>query len=128
SRLVFPSRGHGSRCAAQAATRSSRHNPRRSQPRLRAPSASRRQSRSSRATNQRPHSSQQASAGSSYHRSSVVSFRLAFNNPTLPENTDGYETQLHHVPGRDPGRDQNPSHGLPIPTKSLPPSNVGTKR
>ena len=31
----------------------------------------------------------------------MVSFRLVFNNPTLPENTDGYETQLHHVPGRD---------------------------
>jgi serralysin len=35
------------------------------------------------------------SAGSSSRRSSVVSFRLVLNNPTLPENTDGYETQLH---------------------------------
>ena len=23
------------------------------------------------------------------------------NNPTLPENTDGYETQLHHALGHD---------------------------
>jgi len=26
---------------------------------------------------------------------------LVLNNPTLPENTDGYETQLHHIPGHD---------------------------
>ena len=45
--------------------------------------------------------SQQASAGSSYRRSSVVSFRLVLNNPTLREITDGYETKLHHAPGHD---------------------------
>jgi hypothetical protein len=27
---------------------------------------------------------------------------LALNNPTLPEITDGYKTQLHHEPGHDP--------------------------
>jgi hypothetical protein len=31
----------------------------------------------------------------------VVSFKLALNNPTLPEITDGYETKLHHAPGHD---------------------------
>jgi len=31
----------------------------------------------------------------------VVSFRLALSNPTLPEITDGYETQLHHSMGHD---------------------------
>ncbi|MDW5317465.1 hypothetical protein, partial [Rhizobium sp. PL01] len=40
-------------------------------------------------------------AGSSYRRSSVVSFRLVLSNPTLPEITDGYETQLHHSLGHD---------------------------
>jgi hypothetical protein len=30
------------------------------------------------------------SAGSSCRRSSVESFRLVFDNPTLPENTDGH--------------------------------------
>ncbi|WP_210340070.1 hypothetical protein, partial [Rhizobium sp. P007] len=43
------------------------------------------------------------SAGSSYRRSSVVSFRLDLSNPTLPEITDGYEIQLHHALGHDPG-------------------------
>ncbi|WP_435269476.1 hypothetical protein, partial [Shinella sp. BE166] len=31
----------------------------------------------------------------------VVSFRLALSNPTLPEITDGYEIQLHHILGHD---------------------------
>jgi hypothetical protein len=39
----------------------------------------------------------------------VVSFKLALNNPTLPEITDGYETKLHHAPGHD--RKPAPPHG-----------------
>ncbi|MCQ1855893.1 transposase, partial [Neorhizobium galegae] len=50
-----------------------------------------------------------ASAGSSYRRSSVVSFRLALSNPTLPEITDGYETQLHHSLGHDQVFSENPA-------------------
>ena len=41
-------------------------------------------------------------AGSSCRRSSVVSFRLVASNPTLPENTSGCETRLHHALGHDP--------------------------
>ncbi|KAA9382405.1 transposase [Neorhizobium galegae] len=73
------------------------------------PSTFRRQSRSSRAANPHQRSSQQASAGSSYRRSSVVSFRLALSNPTLPEITDGYETQLHHSLGHDQVFSENPA-------------------
>jgi transposase len=28
---------------------------------------------------------------------------LVISNPTLPENTDGYETQIHHALGHDRG-------------------------
>ena len=31
----------------------------------------------------------------------MVSLRLVLSNPTLPEITDGYEIQLHHVMGHD---------------------------
>ncbi len=33
----------------------------------------------------------------------MVSLRLVLSNPTLPEITDGYEIQLHHALGHDPG-------------------------
>src|SRR5690606_34950424 len=67
-----------------------------------APSASRQRSRSSPGANRHQRSSQRASAGSSYLRSSVVSLRLALSNPTLPENTGDHRyaaRSLQHLEG-----------------------------
>src|SRR5690606_19210698 len=87
------------------------------------PSASRQQSRSSRAANPHQRSSQRASAGSSYRRSSVVSFRLVLSNPTLSEITDGYEIQLHHGTGHD-RIESLTFNGIPFVPEASPVNNA----